>query len=210
MFSKYCIRSRPFENGYITPTPAPPFLSCSTHGSRMVVINGHDDNYLDSLRIPCFVLPQIWYQWTSKPHQKTLTTKNTLDLQKVEWHLACFGDRPWLAPGPSLLWGSEVGVGSWGQLTPGVTWLTWAQSQEPCHTPSPVVLRGALATACMEEEQAWATWDFKVRNCQSTCLGSCYESDSGDSQGAPQGWRVLAGLALAQVDDVIRVFCDNF
>lgn len=58
MFSKYCVRSRPLENGYITPTPAPAFLSCSIYGTRMVVVNGHD-NYLDSLRIPCFVLPQI-------------------------------------------------------------------------------------------------------------------------------------------------------
>lgn len=123
---------------------------------------------------------------------------------------------------PSLLWG-QVLAGSWARFTLGIwsgggglrsadPWGHLAHlGSEPGSLPHTlaVMLRGALATACMEEEQDWATWAFKVRNCQSTCLGSCDESDSGDSQGAPQGRRVLAGLALAQVDDVVRVFCDH-
>ena len=73
----------------------------------MVAVSGPDDNYSDSLRIPCFVLPNIECQYMSKP---------TSDPQKAEWRL---GDRPWLAPRLSSLWGSRgLRSDTWGHLAP--------------------------------------------------------------------------------------------
>lgn len=141
---------------------------------RMVVILGPDDNYFDSLRIPCFVLPQI-YQWLSK---------TTSDPRHTEWHQVCLGDRPRLAPGLSSLGGSgsdPLSHLALSGLTARVLVLAW-----------PVMLRGIPTVAYREEDPAWATPGFKVRSSQSTCLGSCSESvwqfPGNSTKGEGSGW----------------------
>ena len=70
-------RSRCFGNGCTSPTPAPPLLSCSTHGAKVVVVIGPDDSY-DSLALCC-------PKYNINEHQKHIKSPDSQAAPGLPW-----------------------------------------------------------------------------------------------------------------------------